>query len=815
MARPPGRRPPEPGRVKLARPWCLTVLSLCCLLFINGPPGCGDGERGAGETVLSTPWPGRVAQRPVNRARMAKVEASSSRIGQLPYHGTSLFDLIPTTWPRLVPRFVQDGSMLTRWASSRNECPYLVYDFGRGGPKDEGDQVPIHRIALSWEEDVPREFAIEISSDAVDWNEVFRGKPRPRDLQEIVVTPPRRARWVRLSSLECPVREGISLYEMAVYGPVENALPAAVSAIQVSLPRPDAVALAWEDPPGNTFCYEVYRLPGPDPPDPESFLVGVTRRPEFLDEGLAPGRDYYYRIVPETFSGTLGPSTLVQKVSTPFSSPQPPAFGIRGVVEGFYNQPWSHLDRLDMIRFLGSRHLNYYLYAPKIEGFHRSHWRDPYPQEELELFRELVASAKAHDVTFCYGLSPGMDFRWDDPSEVGRILEKFESLYRVGVRAFALLFDDTPDTAASDRVLAQKHVGLVREVYSALCAWGPQKCDLVFVPTIYFKTVSDLQRIDPAYVEYLDGLAELPAEIPVAWVGPGMPYSAFIGVEEALEFSRHVGRRVLIWDNYPANDNFFLYEPFLGPYRNRAPDLGEGVCGVLSNPMNYAQSSMIPLWTFAEYLADPYSYDPGEAFEEAISRIGGARGARPLRTYALQFYGHPIIPPTGVESPELAALIDSFWGAYAGDAYPEGLEEALREHFASFARLVDDLQGGVDNHALFEEVLEPARKIAIYGRAGLVALDILRSVHEGHGGEIPDMVQDLTALMEQASMSPWRPGENYVNGLMALLFGCRPVRVDVVGGFLGRTIEVAARSSAGSRGGFSATTSPPRPHPGR
>jgi len=132
---------------------------------------------------------------------MAKVEASSSRIGQLPYHGTSLFDLIPTTWPRLVPRFVQDGSMLTRWASGRNECPYLVYDFGRGGPGDERDQVPIHRIALSWEEDVPRKFAIEISSDAADWNEVYRGKPRPRDLQEIVVTPPRRARWVRLSSL--------------------------------------------------------------------------------------------------------------------------------------------------------------------------------------------------------------------------------------------------------------------------------------------------------------------------------------------------------------------------------------------------------------------------------------------------------------------------------------------------------------------------------------------------------------------------------------------------------------------------------------
>lgn len=706
--------------------------------------------------------------------------------------------------------------MLTCWASARNECPYLVYDFGRGTPGDEGDQVPIHRIVLYWEEDVPREFAIEVSSDAAEWTEVFRGKPRPRDVEECVVSPPRRARWVRLSSLECPVREGIALYEMTVYGPRETVVPPAVSAIRATLVRPDAVALAWEDPPGNAFCYRVYRLPEPDPSRPESFLVGVTRKTDFLDEGLTPGRDYYYRIVPETFSGTLGPSILVEKVSIPFSSPQPPAFGIRGVVEGFYNQPWSHLDRLDMIRFLGSRHLNYYLYAPKVEGFHRSHWRDPYPQGELELFEELVASAKAHDVTFCYGLSPGIDFRWDDPSEVERVLEKFASFYTLGVRGFALLFDDTPDTAASDRVLAQKHVGLVKEVYSALRTWGPEQCSLVFVPTIYFKTVSDLQRIDPSYVEYLDGLAELPAEVLVAWVGPGMPYSVSIGVEEAREFSRHVGRKVLIWDNYPANDNFFLYEPFLGPYRNRAAGLGKEVSGVLSNPMNYAQSSMIPLSTFADYLADPYSYDPGQAFEEAIGRIGGARGAGPLRTYALQFYGHPIIPPTGVESPELAALIDSFWSAYGGDTYPEGLDAALREQFTSFSRLVDDLRGGVDNPALFEEMAEPARKIAIYGRAGLVALDILRSVHEGRSRDIPDMVRDLTALMEQASMSPWRPGENYLNGLMALLFGSRPVRVDVVGSFLSRVVELAARSGTASENNFSTLArSPSRPHPGR
>ncbi len=781
------------GTERNRAPWFGNKGNLCVLMVLivlQYSNGCGGGSAASHDLLPTSTWPGCIVQEPVNRAPMAKVDASSVRIGLLPYHGRSFFDRIPITWPQLIPRYVQDRSLMTRWASEPNECPFLMYDLGAASQ----DRVPIHRIVLHWAEEVPREFAIEASATGDNWVQLYRGRPSPHAIEDIMVHPPALIRWLKLASLQCPVRTGISLFEMAIYGPPDTALPLPVSNLRATSIDSDSVRLVWEPGCERAFCYQVYRLPMPDlAVRPRDHLVGMTRKTEFLDLGLTPETQYYYRIVPETFSGSIGSSTTALKVSTSSENRPASPFEIRGVVEGFYNQPWSHLDRLDILTFLGAEHMNYYLYAPKVEGFHRAYWREPYPEDERKLFKELIERAKAHNVTFCYGLSPGMDFQWDDPREVERLLEKFSMFYELGVRAFALLFDDTPDTASSDRAMGQQHVWLVTQVYQTISSWSSEKCTLIFVPTIYFKTIDELKRIRPSYVEYLAALADMPPPVLIAWVGPGMPYSGSITKEQALEFSRHIGRKVLIWDNYPANDNFFLYEPFFGPYRNRSPDLHGAVAGILSNPMNYPQSSMVPLATFARYLADPYSYDPKTAFEEALQRIGSDKGSQPLRTFALQFYGHPIIPPTSLESPELAPLIDSFWEAYPHETYPEYLEAALKDQFLSLVYLVDDLKQGLEYQPLLGEIEEAAEKLALYGQAGLIALKVLRNIHQGAADGVLEDVEEIRSLLEQAMKSPWRAAENYANGLMALLFGCRPVKVDVIGTFLRRTIELGTQ----------------------
>ncbi len=61
-----------------------------------------------------------------------------------------------------------------------------------------------------------------------------------------------------------------------------------------------------------------------------------------------------------------------------------PSFKMRGVIEGFYGEPWSHQNRIDLINFCGRNKMNTYWYAPKDDPYHREKWREDYPEEEIE-----------------------------------------------------------------------------------------------------------------------------------------------------------------------------------------------------------------------------------------------------------------------------------------------------------------------------------------------------------------------------------------------------------------------------------------------
>ena len=62
---------------------------------------------------------------------------------------------------------------------------------------------------------------------------------------------------------------------------------------------------------------------------------------------------------------------------------------IRGVIEGFYGTPWSHDERLDLIRFCADEGFDTWVHAPKDDPYHRERWREPYPDDELTRLAEL------------------------------------------------------------------------------------------------------------------------------------------------------------------------------------------------------------------------------------------------------------------------------------------------------------------------------------------------------------------------------------------------------------------------------------------
>jgi hyaluronoglucosaminidase len=275
---------------------------------------------------------------------------------------------------------------------------------------------------------------------------------------------------------------------------------------------------------------------------------------------------------------------------------------VRGVIEGFYGPPWSHAERIDMIRFCGAHGLNTWVHAPKDDPYHRRLWREPYPDDELERIGELVGEAERNGVDFAYAIAPGLSIRADDPAELETLGAKREQLRSVDVQTFQLLWDDIERNAVSAAAQA--------EISNRFAAGGP----LVVCPMGYAGTGDSEYR--RAFAPRLD------AHIVLYWTGPEV-VSLAIGREELdAAVHRFHGHELLLWDNYPVND-FAPEKLFLGPLRGRDPRLADGkLRGIVANAMLQAVPSKLALATVADWASDPQAYDPVASFERALRDHG-------------------------------------------------------------------------------------------------------------------------------------------------------------------------------------------------
>ena len=120
----------------------------------------------------------------------------------------------------------------------------------------------------------------------------------------------------------------------------------------------------------------------------------------------------------------------------------PQATFFTGVIEGFYNRPWTMAQRLHLFRKMNQYKLNSYLYAPKDDAKHRSKWRELYTKEECRDIQQLIECCKKNNVIFFYGISPGLDIRYSDKEEVALLLDKVKQIQGLGCEGFAILWDD-------------------------------------------------------------------------------------------------------------------------------------------------------------------------------------------------------------------------------------------------------------------------------------------------------------------------------------------------------------------------------------
>jgi hypothetical protein len=311
-----------------------------------------------------------------------------------------------------------------------------------------------------------------------------------------------------------------------------------------------------------------------------------------------------------------------------------PSFPERGVVEGFYGVPWTHQDRLEILRFEGAHGMNVYYYAPKDDHYHRKLWREPYPPVEKKRLGDLVEAANRNFVDFCFAISPGLTMAYSSEQDFHVLTNKLASVSKLGVSCFALFLDDVPQDLqdpqdrAQFKTLAQAHIYLTNKLYKYLKEQSAAD-RLTLTPTTYTNEWGNRD-----YIKELG--AGVDPDVSIVWTGPKV-LSPSITVEQAREWGGYLHRPPLVWDNFPVNDGT-PWCRYLGPLIGRDPQLPGAIRGLFSNPMIEPHASMIPLQTIADYQWNASAYDPAQSETHAVESQYGQDAPRQLAPF-LKIYG--------------------------------------------------------------------------------------------------------------------------------------------------------------------------------
>ncbi len=707
----------------------------------------------------------------INRAPDAVVSASSFRRGTMSeVLGGSVLLYAPQVWNHWIPSYAADRDSETFWASERGDTQWLELELGNRLI----NEVPISRIVIRWGKDRPGKYSVSVSSDRTNYQPLKEYQFEGGDQRIIELETPVSARFLKLEFPQA--RDGVSVREILVFGPDQEKLPGPAIEVKAEALSNQEIRLSWKyadnSPPA--YLFKIYRGTAKDFPADRARLIEETDRTEFLDQALQPGTTYYYKVLAEGFSGDRNLSgPVVSAMTRPGAAYS--RMPIHGVIEGFYNQPWPHTERVRLLRFLARSGFNHYLYAPKNDPWHRQLWRESYPDDEKKNFRELADAGNALGIAINYGISPGLSINYNDPAEVEKLKAKLKEMFDLGIRNFTLCLDDIPDSNKADRKMALDQVKLVNEIQRFLLSLDP-KCRLFFCPTVYSFPYSHWVNQNKNFAAYLETLAQLDPEVMIMWTGPTQTFSDIIDLKSAAEYQKLWNRPILVWDNYPVNDVSLQKNIFLGPYLGRDPKLGEAVAGIFSNPMFIVNANRLPLFTMGKYFTDE-NYDPWKAYQEAMPVVGkGAEIA--LKDLSDCLLSHPMFPSRSISTLPVKKQIDQFWTAYQTGNY-EKEEAQLRELFQRYSKNPDELEK-LENQRLWYELKPASEKLSLFGQASLKALEYMETKDAAKRAELKN---EAHALLKQAKKNPWKVATPSVSPLYRLI-GAKPENQPVFEAFV-------------------------------
>ena len=401
-----------------------------------------------------------------------------------------------------------------------------------------------------------------------------------------------------------------------------------------------------------------------------------------------------------------------------------PSVDCRGVIEGFYGNPWSHKDRLRQFEFYGCNKLNIYVYGPKDDPYHRAHWRDPYPQDEAARLKELVQEAHRNKVQFVWAVHPGGDIQWNLKDSMA-VCQKLEWMYELGVRTFAVFFDDIWGEGSK----ADKQAGLLNYVTDNFVRKHSDVQPLIMCPTQYNKAWSG--------GDYLSTLGtRMYPEVRVMWTGNSVV--DMIERDDMESINKQLGRKAFIWLNYPVND-YCQSRMLMGKTYGNGLDINEMVSGFCSNPMEYAEASKVSLYSIADYTWNMPQYDAVRSWQQAITELMPT-ASEPFRWFCennidLGKTGHGLRREG--ESPRFPQAGKAAWTEY----------ETFFQKLAGEAALL--LADSVNSPEMLGEIKPWAESMRLQGLRGLTVTRLAKAQEAGDSIQFIGLYRTQQAI-EQA-----------------------------------------------------------------
>ena len=480
------------------------------------------------------------------------------------------------------------------------------------------------------------------------------------------------------------------------------------------------------------------------PSKPESYFINSTEKTITVIGSDARGTYYGVR----TLIALLEANKIPVGTITDY-----PDVAVRGTVEGFYGTPWSFEHRMRQIDFYGENKLNTYIYGPKDDPYHSSpNWRKPYPENEAVQLKKLIDRAVLNHVDFVWAIHPGKDIQWNDEDRAA-LLHKFELMYQLGVRAYAVFFDDISGEGTNPK----QQASLLNFLHTEFIKKKKDVNPLIMCPTEYNKGWS---KPEGRYLEILG--EELDPSIRIMWTGNTVV--ADVDKETMNWINAKIKRKAFIWWNFPVSD-YVRNHILLGPTYGNGLDIANDMSGFVSNPMEHAEASKIAIYGVADYTWNMAKYQPEKNWKDALKVV------MPESYHALEVFArhNSDLGPNGhryrrTESVSFAPIAEAFLKDLEADKPIENFE-IIQKEFQAMVEASYILLNSSDNSVLMDEIRSWVEQFQLLGQSGLSMLHMYTALQAKQAADFERSYKALNAIKalmyaidHTENQNPYQPG---------------------------------------------------------